>query len=157
MCLVCSGEKDIILSFFAVRKVPIPSVLWSKGGVAGNNSHIFQGAHHLGPATDFYKKLALDCSGQQIGVDLFLLSSQYADLASLGESMIESAVGIFHVVHVSKVSTFLLMLWMLMSESAPSILYILFFFILFFFYNIFPFLCRFVNVDFKSDRFKITL
>lgn len=43
-----------------------------------------QGVQHLGPATDFYKKLALDCSGQQIGVDLFLLSSQYADLASLG-------------------------------------------------------------------------
>lgn len=42
-----------------------------------------QGVQHLGPATDFYKKLALDCSGQQIGVDLFLLSSQYADLASL--------------------------------------------------------------------------
>nr|XP_047922332.1 protein transport protein Sec24B isoform X3 [Anser cygnoides] len=38
---------------------------------------------HLGPATDFYKKLALDCSGQQIAVDLFLLSSQYSDLASL--------------------------------------------------------------------------
>ncbi|XP_068596232.1 protein transport protein Sec24B [Brachionichthys hirsutus] len=38
---------------------------------------------HLGPATDFYKKLSLDCSGQQVGVDLFLLSSQYADLASL--------------------------------------------------------------------------
>ena len=44
----------------------------------------FQNVQHLGPATDFYKKLALDCSGQQIGVDLFLLSSQYADLASLG-------------------------------------------------------------------------
>uniref|UniRef100_A0AAQ5XLE0 SEC24 homolog B, COPII coat complex component n=1 Tax=Amphiprion ocellaris TaxID=80972 RepID=A0AAQ5XLE0_AMPOC len=42
-----------------------------------------KGVQHLGPATDFYKKLALDCSGQQIGVDLFLLSSQYADLASL--------------------------------------------------------------------------
>lgn len=41
---------------------------------------------HLGPATDFYKKLALDCSGQQISVDLFLLSSQYADLASLGKN-----------------------------------------------------------------------
>lgn len=40
---------------------------------------------HLGPATDFYKKLALDCSGQQIAVDLFLLSSQYSDLASLGK------------------------------------------------------------------------
>ncbi len=43
-----------------------------------------QKVQHLGPATDFYKKLALDCSGQQIGVDLFLLSSQYSDLASLG-------------------------------------------------------------------------
>lgn len=43
-----------------------------------------QNVQHLGPATDFYKKLALDCSGQQIGVDLFLLSSQYSDLASLG-------------------------------------------------------------------------
>ncbi|XP_053154676.1 protein transport protein Sec24A isoform X2 [Hemicordylus capensis] len=39
---------------------------------------------HLTPSTDFYKKLALDCSGQQIAVDLFLLSGQYSDLASLG-------------------------------------------------------------------------
>ncbi|XP_037605125.1 protein transport protein Sec24A isoform X1 [Sebastes umbrosus] len=39
---------------------------------------------HLSPATDFYKKLALDCSGQQVSVDLFLLSSRYCDLASLG-------------------------------------------------------------------------
>uniref|UniRef100_A0A8C4X909 SEC24 homolog A, COPII coat complex component n=1 Tax=Erpetoichthys calabaricus TaxID=27687 RepID=A0A8C4X909_ERPCA len=38
---------------------------------------------HLTPATDFYKKLALDCSGQQIAVDLFVLSGQYCDLASL--------------------------------------------------------------------------
>lgn len=49
-----------------------------------NNTPVsFQGVQHLSPATDFYKKLALDCSGQQIGVDLFMLSSQYADLASL--------------------------------------------------------------------------
>lgn len=39
---------------------------------------------HLTPSTDFYKKLALDCSGQQAAVDLFLLSGQYSDLASLG-------------------------------------------------------------------------
>ncbi|XP_042564342.1 protein transport protein Sec24A isoform X2 [Clupea harengus] len=39
---------------------------------------------HLSPATDFYKKLALDCSGQQVAVDLFMLTSQYCDLASLG-------------------------------------------------------------------------
>ncbi|XP_067672447.1 protein transport protein Sec24A-like isoform X2 [Haliotis asinina] len=38
---------------------------------------------HLGPATDFYKKLALDCSAQQISVDLFMLNGQYADLATL--------------------------------------------------------------------------
>ena len=44
-----------------------------------------QDIQHLAPATDFYKKLALDCSGQQVAVDLFLLSAQYCDLASLGE------------------------------------------------------------------------
>lgn len=38
---------------------------------------------HLNPVTDFYKKLALDCSGQQIAVDLFLVNSQYVDLATL--------------------------------------------------------------------------
>ena len=37
----------------------------------------------LGPATDFYKKLALDCSGQQIAVDLFALGAHYLDLATL--------------------------------------------------------------------------
>ncbi|XP_066502177.1 protein transport protein Sec24A isoform X3 [Hoplias malabaricus] len=39
---------------------------------------------HLSPATDFYKKLALDCSGQQVAVDLFLMSAHYCDLATLG-------------------------------------------------------------------------
>ncbi|XP_016374670.1 protein transport protein Sec24A [Sinocyclocheilus rhinocerous] len=39
---------------------------------------------HLSPATDFYKKLALDCSGHHVAVDLFLLSAQYSDLSSLG-------------------------------------------------------------------------
>ncbi|XP_041363025.1 protein transport protein Sec24A-like isoform X2 [Gigantopelta aegis] len=38
---------------------------------------------HLGPATDFYKKMALDFSAQQIAVDLFMLNGQYADIASL--------------------------------------------------------------------------
>ena len=45
-----------------------------------------QNIQHLGPATDFYKKLSLECSGQQIAVDLFMLNSQYADMASVGES-----------------------------------------------------------------------
>ncbi|XP_045886686.1 protein transport protein Sec24B isoform X4 [Micropterus dolomieu] len=55
-----------------------------------------KGVQHLGPATDFYKKLALDCSGQQIGVDLFLLSSQYADLASLSCISKYSAGSVFY-------------------------------------------------------------
>lgn len=38
---------------------------------------------NLGPATDFYKRLALECSGQQIAVDVFLLNSQYSDLATI--------------------------------------------------------------------------
>ncbi|XP_041845495.1 protein transport protein Sec24B [Melanotaenia boesemani] len=55
-----------------------------------------KGVQHLGPATDFYKKLALDCSGQQIGVDLFLLSSQYADLSSLACISKYSAGSVFY-------------------------------------------------------------
>lgn len=38
---------------------------------------------NLLPAIDFYKKLALDCSGQQVAVDLFLMGAQYMDVASL--------------------------------------------------------------------------
>jgi len=38
---------------------------------------------HLGPATDFYKKLSLDCSAQQVAVDIFMLNTQYADIASV--------------------------------------------------------------------------
>ncbi|XP_072549207.1 protein transport protein Sec24B isoform X2 [Salminus brasiliensis] len=55
-----------------------------------------KGVQHLGPATDFYKKLALDCSGQQIGVDLFLLSSQYSDMASLACMSKYSAGSVFY-------------------------------------------------------------
>ena len=40
---------------------------------------------NLSPATDFYKKFALDCAAEQVAVDLFLLSGQYADIASLSK------------------------------------------------------------------------
>lgn len=49
------------------------------------NTRASKDVPHLNPATDFYKRLALDCSGQQIAVDLFLLNSQYSDLATLCE------------------------------------------------------------------------
>ncbi|OQV24760.1 Protein transport protein Sec24B [Hypsibius exemplaris] len=37
----------------------------------------------LEPATDFYKTLALECSSNQVAVDLFLLAGQYADLTTI--------------------------------------------------------------------------
>lgn len=37
----------------------------------------------MGPATDFYKKFALDCSGNQVACDLILLNSSYVDVATL--------------------------------------------------------------------------
>ncbi|XP_024892306.1 protein transport protein Sec24A isoform X1 [Temnothorax curvispinosus] len=47
------------------------------------NTRVNKDVPHLNPATDFYKRIALDCSGQQIAIDLFLLNSQYSDLATL--------------------------------------------------------------------------
>ncbi|RZC40306.1 Sec23 trunk domain containing protein [Asbolus verrucosus] len=38
---------------------------------------------HLNPANDFYKRLALECSGQQVAVDLFIVNSQYVDIATI--------------------------------------------------------------------------
>ncbi|XP_045764481.1 protein transport protein Sec24A isoform X2 [Maniola jurtina] len=52
---------------------------------------------HLNPATDFYKRLALDCSGAQVAVDLFLLSSQYCDLATLSGMSKFSAGTVYHI------------------------------------------------------------
>nr|XP_023013685.1 protein transport protein Sec24A [Leptinotarsa decemlineata] len=38
---------------------------------------------HLNPVNDFYKRIALECSGQQIAVDLFVVNSQYVDVATI--------------------------------------------------------------------------
>ncbi|KAH8401527.1 hypothetical protein KR009_006202 [Drosophila setifemur] len=38
---------------------------------------------HLNPATDFYKRFALECSGFQIACDLFLVNQQYSDLSTI--------------------------------------------------------------------------
>jgi hypothetical protein len=45
----------------------------------------FQDTVKLNPSTDFYKKLALDCAADQVSVDIFQLSSQYADCSSLSK------------------------------------------------------------------------
>uniref|UniRef100_A0A1B0D4N5 Uncharacterized protein n=1 Tax=Phlebotomus papatasi TaxID=29031 RepID=A0A1B0D4N5_PHLPP len=59
---------------------------WGPGALQSRedpNNRSSKEVTHLGPATDFYKRLALECSGQQIAVDLFLMNSQYSDLATL--------------------------------------------------------------------------
>ncbi|XP_059616882.1 protein transport protein Sec24A [Phlebotomus argentipes] len=59
---------------------------WGPGALQSRedpNNRSAKEVPHLGPATDFYKRLALECSGQQIAVDIFLLNSQYSDLATL--------------------------------------------------------------------------
>ncbi|KAG7212803.1 hypothetical protein KM043_013060 [Ampulex compressa] len=61
------------------------------------NSRASKDVLHLNPATDFYKRLALDCSGQQIAVDLFLLNSQYSDLATLSGMCKFSGGCIYHL------------------------------------------------------------
>ncbi|KAF7996308.1 hypothetical protein HCN44_001940 [Aphidius gifuensis] len=52
---------------------------------------------HLNPSTDFYKRFALDCSAQQIAVDLFLINSQYSDLATLSGMCKFSGGCIYHL------------------------------------------------------------
>ncbi|PIO66430.1 Sec23/Sec24 trunk domain protein, partial [Teladorsagia circumcincta] len=47
------------------------------------NQRAANDVQNLGPVTDFYKCLALECTGHQVALDLFMLNSQYADLATL--------------------------------------------------------------------------
>ncbi|KAG8004286.1 Protein transport protein Sec24B [Nibea albiflora] len=57
-----------------------------------------KGVQHLGPATDFYKKLALDCSGQQIGLSIHTFHGNFfvrsTDLLSLANVNPDSAFAV---------------------------------------------------------------
>lgn len=44
---------------------------------------IAQEVGNIGPANDFYKRLALECSGHQVAIDLIMINSVYADVATL--------------------------------------------------------------------------
>jgi len=50
----------------------------------------------LNPATDFFKKLALECSEHQVAVDLFCLTPSYCDLASVSQVSKISGGSIFY-------------------------------------------------------------
>ncbi|CAG9530556.1 unnamed protein product [Cercopithifilaria johnstoni] len=51
---------------------------------------------NLCPANDYYKRLALECTGHQIAVDLFLMNSQYSDLSTLADMSKFSTGCVFH-------------------------------------------------------------
>nr|MBE5727137.1 Sec24AB ortholog [Cucujiformia] len=53
--------------------------------------------HNLKPANDFYKRLALDCSSQQIAVDLFIVNSQFVDIATISGISRFSGGCIYHI------------------------------------------------------------
>ncbi|XP_033231319.1 protein transport protein Sec24A [Belonocnema kinseyi] len=61
------------------------------------NTRTSKDVPHLNPVTDFYKRIALDCSSQQIAVDLFLLNCQYSDLATLSGMCKFSGGCIYHL------------------------------------------------------------
>ncbi|VDN82098.1 unnamed protein product [Brugia pahangi] len=46
-----------------------------------------QEVSNLCPTNDYYKRLALECTGHQIAVDLFLMNNRYSDLSTLGNSL----------------------------------------------------------------------
>ena len=53
------------------------------GSLKQRDENVDKDSANLSPQTDFYKKLALECAGVQIAVDLFMFNSQYADLTTL--------------------------------------------------------------------------
>lgn len=53
------------------------------GSLKARNDSIEKDSSAFGPQVDFYKKLALDCAGVHIAVDLFMFNALYADLATL--------------------------------------------------------------------------
>lgn len=60
------------------------------------NQRAASDVQNLGPVTDFYKCLALECTGHQVALDLFMLNTQYADLATLSEIAKFSTGCVYH-------------------------------------------------------------
>uniref|UniRef100_A0AC35FA64 Uncharacterized protein n=1 Tax=Panagrolaimus sp. PS1159 TaxID=55785 RepID=A0AC35FA64_9BILA len=51
---------------------------------------------NFGPATDFYKRLALESTGKQVSYDLFVMASSPVDLATLAEMSKVSGGTVYH-------------------------------------------------------------
>jgi protein transport protein SEC24 len=64
-----------------VMQTCLPNV--GAGALKPREENVDKDSTTLNPQTDFYKKLALECAGVHIAVDLFMLNSLYSDLATL--------------------------------------------------------------------------
>lgn len=64
-----------------IMQTCLPNV--GAGSLKPRDENIDKEASSLAPQSDFYKKMALDCAGVQIAVDLFMFNSLQADLATL--------------------------------------------------------------------------
>ena len=53
------------------------------GSLKQREENVDKDSTNMAPQNDFYKKFALDCAGAQIAVDIFMLNSLNADLATL--------------------------------------------------------------------------
>jgi len=51
----------------------------------------------LAPATEFYKNLAIDCSKQQLCVDVWNCNGSYADLATIGQLAQHTGGSVYHL------------------------------------------------------------
>ena len=64
-----------------VMQTCLPNV--GVGALKVRDESIDKDSTNLAPQSDFYKKLALECAGLHIAVDLFLFNSLYADISTL--------------------------------------------------------------------------
>ena len=67
-----------------VMQTCLPNV--GAGALKIREESIDKDSTNLAPQSDFYKKLALECAGVHVAVDLFLFNSLYADLSTLCKS-----------------------------------------------------------------------
>ncbi|CAD5220590.1 unnamed protein product [Bursaphelenchus okinawaensis] len=59
----------------------------------------------MGTTSDFYKRLALECTSNQIGVDLFAFNREYADIATLADAVKFSSGTVYHFSHYDHIRT----------------------------------------------------
>jgi len=93
---VASHVGGKIQLFCASRASVGEGKLRNRDAPAGKQGKEAASTNLLQPDTDFYKTLAVDCSKQQLCVDVWSCSSAYADLATLGQLAKHTGGAVMH-------------------------------------------------------------